>query len=407
MVPYGKGILPAGYILDIVFHDDASGNITGTTYRVTDICGNTSSIGPVNIVGTSLAASGASGTIPASALAPMYGIQMNLVNMPGSTFVFSSGAGTISYRANEWLYVSNHQPSWTAAQGIVTGENSDIAYTELSSTPSNLIVQQFGLAQCECTGTSCELPGGSYTGSCTGCGVAASGSGCVLSCTSCGTLNGMQNMNPSLQLPCTGSLSNGAVSNNNGALQVQCAFVASADAGVETTVDAACGPGACVTPSGPYQASCTGCAAVSSGMDAGSGCVLTCTSCTEEDGGQNPDPSLPLPCSAPIENDNGALTCGGASDAGSGGHDGGSSGGQDGSIGGGDAGSEMRDAAADAGAASDDGGGSSAGPPPSGSGCSCSLAAIEAASPTQPFAPLALAALIGLGRRRKRLQAGR
>jgi MYXO-CTERM domain-containing protein len=408
MVPYGKGVLPAGYILDIVFHDDASGNITGTSYRVTDICGNTSSIGPVNIVGTSLAASGAQGTIPASALAPMYGIQMNLVNMPGSTFVFSSGAGTISYRANELLYVSNHQPSWTAAQGIVTAENSDIAYTELSSTPSSIIVQQFGLAQCECTGTTCELPGGSYAGSCTGCGVAASGAGCVLSCTSCGTLNGMQNMNPSLQLPCTGTLTNGAVTNNNGALQVQCALVASTDAGVETTVDAACGPGACVTPSGPYQASCTGCAAVSAGTEAGSGCVLTCTSCAEEDGGQNPDPSLPLPCSEPIENDNGSLACGGAaSDAGSGGHDGGSPGGEDGSIGAGEAGSGLPDAGADGGGASDDGGSSVAGPRPSGAGCGCSLPAVNAVSPMQSVAPLALAALIGAFRRRKRRQGAR
>jgi hypothetical protein len=138
------GALPAGYVLDIVFHNDANGNITGTTYQVTDSCGVTSSVGPVNIVGTSLVPSGAQGTIPASALAPIYALQLNLVNMPGSTIVFSSGAGTITYSASEPLYVSNHQPSWTAAQGVVTGENSTIAYSELSSTPSSTIVQQFG-----------------------------------------------------------------------------------------------------------------------------------------------------------------------------------------------------------------------------------------------------------------------
>jgi hypothetical protein len=336
-VPYGPGILPAGYILDIVFHDDASGNITGTTYNVTDLCGTTSSIGPVNIVGTSLAASGAQGTIPASALAPIYGLQLNLVNMPGSMFVFSSGAGTISYRASETLYVSNHQPSWTAAQGIVTGENSDIAYSELSSTPSNLIVQQFGLAACECSGSACEMPSGSYAGSCTGCAVASSGSGCVLTCTSCGKIDGSQNPNPSLQLPCTGAVSNGSVTNSDGSLQLQCSFVASPDAGVRTSVDAGCG---------------------------------------------------------------------GAGDAGSGSDEGGSSGGQDGSIGG------SRDAAssndASHGGASSGGsssGGDGSGFAPGSAGCGCSLPALETARPAQSIAALAIAALIGVGRRRKRTHA--
>jgi hypothetical protein len=55
-VPYGTGILPAGYILDIVFQDDANGNISGASYGVTDICGNKTTIGPVGIVGASLPA---------------------------------------------------------------------------------------------------------------------------------------------------------------------------------------------------------------------------------------------------------------------------------------------------------------------------------------------------------------
>jgi hypothetical protein len=402
-VPYGPGILPAGYILDIVFHDDANGNITGTTYKVTDLCGNMSSIGPVNIVGTSLAASSAQGTIPESALAPIYGLQLNLVNMPGSTFVFSSGAGTISYSANEVLYVSNHQPSWTAAQGIATGENSDIAYSELSPTPSNRIVQQFGLAQCECSGSSCEMPSGSYAGSCTGCAVAASGSGCVLTCTSCGTLSGSQNPSASLQLPCTGSLSNGSVTNSNGALQLQCTFVPSPDAGVRTSVDAGCGPGACVTPDGPYLGSCTGCAAASSGL----GCALTCTSCTDTNGSQSPNPSLPLPCSGSIENASGALECSGvASDAGSGSHEGGSSGRQDGATSGSRDAAASSDDASGGGGSSEDGssGGGSAvstlGNPSSGSGCS--LSALQTASPVPSLATAAVAALMWFGRRRKR-----
>ena len=392
-VPYGAGILPAGYVLTIAFQNDASGNISGATYSVTDICGHTTTVGPVEIVGSSLAPSGAQGTIPDSALAPIYGLQLDLVNMPGSTFVFSSGAGTISYSADELLYVSNQQPTWTAAQGIVTGESSDIAYSELSSTPSGIIVQEFGLAQCLCSGSSCVVPSGSYLSSCTGCAAAPSGSGCVLTCTSCGDISGNQVPNPSLQLPCTGSLSNGSVSNSNGALQLQCSYVPNPDAGIGTRVDAGCGPSACVTPSGSYLESCTGCAAETSG----SGCVLTCTSCTELDGGQNGHPSLQLPCSGSIVDDNGALECSaGASDAGSGGTDGGSSD-QDGSIRGADGGS----GSGDAGSSGDASGSSSSSSGGNGgsSGCGCSLPALHTTSPTQSLALLAIAALVSFGRR--------
>ncbi len=408
-VPYGSGLLPAGYSLDLIFQEDATGNITGTTYIVTDLCGKTSSIGPVEIVGTSLAASGAQGTIPASALAPLYGLQLNLVNMPGSTFIFSSGAGTITYSANEPLYVSNRQPSWTAAQGIVTGENSDIAYSELSSTPSSTIVQQFGLAQCLCdtsSGSSCVVPSGSYLGSCTGCTSEPSGSGCVLTCTSCGQINGTQNPNPTLQLPCVGALTNGSISNDNGKLELQCSYVASADAG--TNIDGGCGS-TCVTPGGIYLGSCTGCAAEGSG----SACVLTCTSCTEMNGSQNPNPSLPLPCTGTIENENGSLECvgGTSSDAGGGTGDGGSSSGPDGSIRAEDASSGVRDAGSSedaphsgssSGGSSSSGGNSVSGPGSSSSDSGCSLSALQTASPTRSVASLAVAALIWFGRRRRR-----
>jgi len=418
--PYGKGIVPAGYILDLVFHDDAKGNITGMTYTVTDLCGKTSSIGPVNIVGTTLGPSGASGTIPASALAPMYGVQLNLVNQPGSAIQFNSGSGTITYSANEPLYVSNHQPSWTAAQGIVTGENANIAYSELSSTPSKIIVQQFGLAKCECSGSTCELPGGSYPGSCTGCKVAPSGSGCALSCDSCGTLSSGPKANPSVQVPCLGSLTNGAVSNDNGDLHLQCSFVPSTGTGVQTQVDPNCGASACLTPQGPYLQTCTGCSAGSAG--AGAGCTLSCTSCTQTDGSEHAAPSLVLPCSKSITNDNGVLTCGDGSGGAGGGGQGGSaggptagSGGQSGSAGQGGAGGQGGSAgnaggssstAGSSGAATSGGGSSKAGSSNGGgsasSGCSCSLAALRDASPTHSFIALALAGLLTLGRRRQR-----
>jgi len=408
-VPYGPGILPAGYTLDIAFQNDTNGNISGASYSVIDPCGKATTIGPVEIVGSSLAPSGAQGTIPASALAPIYGLQLNLVNMPGTTFVFSSGAGTITYSADEPLYASDSQPSWTAAQGIVTGENSDVGYAELSSTPSPAIVQQFGLTQCLCdtgSGSSCVVPSGSYSGSCTGCAAAPSGSGCLLTCTSCSKIDGSQNPNPSLQLPCSGSLTNGSISNNNGMLELRCSFVPS-DAGTGTSIDGDCGSSSCVTPGGSYLGSCTGCAAASSGA----GCVLTCTSCTETNGSQNPNPSLPLPCSGSIANDNGVLQCsgGGAStDAGSGSTDGGSSSGSGSTGGGSSSGSGSTDGGSSGdrdGTISEEGGSSGGGsngaaPGSSSSGCSCSLSALHTASQTPSFASLAIAALIWFGRRR-------
>jgi hypothetical protein len=293
-------------------------------------------------VGSSLAPSSAQGTIPASALAPIYGLQLNLVNMPGSTFVFTSGAGTITYSANELLYVSNHQPAWTAAQGIVTGENSDVAYSELSSTPSRTIVQEFGLAECVCSGSSCEMPSGSFVDSCKGCSVAPSASGCVLTCTSCADIGGAQKPNPSLQLPCTGSLSNGAVSNNNGALQLQCTLaLPGLDAGADTGVGEASADG-------------------SGGNDGGSS--------LDEDGSIKQEDASPGSTDAEPGED---------APSGSGSSGGGSSGGRSSSSGGAGTGS-------------------------SSSGCNCSLSSLHTASPTQSMAWLAVAALISFGRGRKR-----
>ncbi|HEX3850573.1 MAG TPA: hypothetical protein VHW01_06375 [Polyangiaceae bacterium] len=61
----------------------------------------------------------------------------------------------------------------------------------------------------------------------------------------------------------------------------------------------------CMTPSGSYSQSCTGCAA----EQMGSGCVLTCKTCTEINGSENSGPSLGLPCSGEIANNNGVLQC--------------------------------------------------------------------------------------------------
>jgi hypothetical protein len=58
-------------------------------------------------------------------------------------------------------------------------------------------------------GAACPTPAGSYSQSCTGCSAADPGTGtCVLTCASCTKINGTQNPNPSLTLPCAGTIAN-------------------------------------------------------------------------------------------------------------------------------------------------------------------------------------------------------
>jgi cytolysin (calcineurin-like family phosphatase) len=62
-------------------------------------------------------------------------------------------------------------------------------------------------------GGSCAYKSGSFAGSCTGCATYASNGLCVIGCESCTKIDGTQNGNPSLVLPCSGD-----VGNNDGTL---------------------------------------------------------------------------------------------------------------------------------------------------------------------------------------------
>ena len=126
-------------------------------------------------------------------------------------------------------------------------------------------------------------PGAAFQLTCSGCSISA-----VLSCASCTKKDQTQNSNPSLQLPCPGSMS---VQNSDGVLS--CSGTA-ADTGASDSCSV--GPGA------DYQASCSGCAI---------GAVLSCASCTKEDQSQNQNPKLQLPCpgTMSVQNVNGVLVC--------------------------------------------------------------------------------------------------
>jgi cytolysin (calcineurin-like family phosphatase) len=57
-------------------------------------------------------------------------------------------------------------------------------------------------------GGSCSYGSGSYAQSCTGCATYAWGGSCVLGCESCRKIDGSQNQNPSVVLPCGGDVGN-------------------------------------------------------------------------------------------------------------------------------------------------------------------------------------------------------
>ncbi|HEY2518043.1 MAG TPA: S8 family serine peptidase [Polyangiaceae bacterium] len=77
-------------------------------------------------------------------------------------------------------------------------------------------------------GGTCATPGGSYLASCTSCSAAAQGGGCELTCQSCTKIDGSQNPNPTLALPCTGS-----IDNDNGVLVCTGGTTPMLDAGSE------------------------------------------------------------------------------------------------------------------------------------------------------------------------------
>jgi hypothetical protein len=137
-----NGILPAGYTLDIRLQNDSSGNITGVTFSVTDPDCNFASTGVVNLVGLPVDLSGAPippMNIMGDALSPIYALELDVASQDD----VNSGWGTITYSADNLLYVWNNWPPGLEWEGIVTAESSNVHFGELPSTPSRTITQTF------------------------------------------------------------------------------------------------------------------------------------------------------------------------------------------------------------------------------------------------------------------------
>jgi hypothetical protein len=142
VVALSDGILPAGYTLDIRLQNDNSGNITGVTFSVTDPGCKFASTGLVHLVGLPVDLSGAPippMNIMGDAASPIYALQLDVASQDD----VSSGWGTITYSAENALYVWNDWPPGLEWEGIVTAETSNVHFGEVPSTPSRTITQTF------------------------------------------------------------------------------------------------------------------------------------------------------------------------------------------------------------------------------------------------------------------------
>lgn len=127
--------LTAGSQIVMTLQNDAEHNINGCVFEVFNKHGH--SIGSRTI---SLASQ------PAQNLAPIVAFQLNVVgDIGGATTQLASGAGTMTYTADNQMSVLNTEPAcvdWT----YKTVEAANTMYSFLPNTPSQTFTQSFGLS---------------------------------------------------------------------------------------------------------------------------------------------------------------------------------------------------------------------------------------------------------------------
>jgi hypothetical protein len=114
--------IPVGYTLTIALQNDSLGNVTGANFSVTDNSGNTF---PLAL------------SVDQDVQFPIVAFELNIVGYDnGQDTTFSSGAGLITYQAQNALCVEGELPdicSNSAASGTGTAENSNITYGAISA----------------------------------------------------------------------------------------------------------------------------------------------------------------------------------------------------------------------------------------------------------------------------------
>jgi hypothetical protein len=151
------GRIPANYSIVVALQYDNQGKDTviGATWTVFD---------PSNAaVGTYSAALSNSTTnsVPSADLSPIASFQVTLGGaMDGGNATFSSGAGLITLQADQLLTADASYPSCIGYTNG-TGETSNIAYGQVSSTPSTTLTQSFSAytaqAQCQAAMTLVQM----------------------------------------------------------------------------------------------------------------------------------------------------------------------------------------------------------------------------------------------------------
>ncbi|MGD0298875.1 MAG: hypothetical protein ABSE86_17350 [Bryobacteraceae bacterium] len=140
--------LPARYVLTITLDfDKTNGNLIGTTFGATDENGHAFPSKYVGYVGLPLETNNA----PAGAkvtdqyLAPISALQLTIDGFDNLEFAtFKSGAGTVSFKADQKLTAQPSIPS--CANQTTTGENSNILYGAIPSGAGHAQSQLFDLA---------------------------------------------------------------------------------------------------------------------------------------------------------------------------------------------------------------------------------------------------------------------
>jgi|GEM_PF-2353908 len=128
--------LSAGHKLRIQLNNDAHANITGATFTFYDVDGSVLGSDTINLTDNG---------ISESQLSPIVAYQLNIVG-PGyaESATFSSGKGTIIHQAHQNMVPGASEPA-DAEANLITLENANTTYGQLSGTGETYFLQDFGV----------------------------------------------------------------------------------------------------------------------------------------------------------------------------------------------------------------------------------------------------------------------
>jgi hypothetical protein len=135
--------IPAGYAFNITltYTNDGTGTVTGANYAVTDNNGNSIGTASITIIGQTLRTTGQPAT--SANLAPLAALTFNIGgDYGGNDATLTSGAGTITYAADNFLSAVTNEPSYTDFDDG-TAENANITFGPLEDTASQQVSQSF------------------------------------------------------------------------------------------------------------------------------------------------------------------------------------------------------------------------------------------------------------------------